>query len=138
MRNNDKIKSLLEPLSGSIIEKIEFNILQKNIFLELKLIENGIESMHTLEFKSVWSHYYTQDTTSSEIDFTETNYLELTSIDYASGGISSVNCKSNLDDWFNSIHSMTNFALEIWEGLLLIEARKIVIDDNEFELQHLN
>lgn len=138
MDKTKDIKFLLDDLFGSIIEKIDFNTFNNTISLTLKIIENGKETIHNLEFKGVWSHYYIKDTSSSGIDFTETNYLELISIDFSPNGISSIECRSNSDEWFNSIASKANFALEIWEGLLLIEARYILIDNYEFELTCLN
>ncbi|MGG4472368.1 YxiG family protein, partial [Heyndrickxia faecalis] len=59
-------------------------------------------------------------------------YLELTSIDFYMGGIGEIKPSSIKEDWVNQYYSNANFALEIWDALLLIEANSIIINGNKY------
>ncbi|NME99555.1 hypothetical protein HF838_15045 [Aneurinibacillus aneurinilyticus] len=48
-------------------------------------------------------------------------------------GIGTTSIKSSFESWVNQYFSSANFALELWNSMLLIKARSITINDYEFE-----
>ncbi|MED0706066.1 hypothetical protein [Aneurinibacillus aneurinilyticus] len=49
-------------------------------------------------------------------------------------GIGTISIKSSSKSWINQYFSSANFALELWNSMLLIKARSITINDYEFEV----
>ncbi|UOY92394.1 hypothetical protein MUG87_18530 [Ectobacillus sp. JY-23] len=137
MLNNDKIQSLLDSFFGTVIDKLDFDLVNNKISLRLDM--NGRKTTYReIEFTDVWAHYYIKDPASLEVDFSETGYLQLAAIEYYPKGIGSIKCHSKIDEWFNQVSSNANFALDIWESLLLIEARSIKINQEFFVLENIN
>ncbi|OQM47397.1 hypothetical protein B6A27_00960, partial [Anoxybacillus sp. UARK-01] len=60
------------------------------------------------------------------------DYTELTSIDYYQNGIGKIHISSAKEIWVGEYFSSANFVLEFWEALLFIEAKSIVINEEEF------
>ena len=125
----------LNNLWESIIKKIDINILNSSISIDLELVEDGNCSKHTIVFKKVSSHFYLNNIGESRLNIyqpEEDEYLELTSINYLKDGISQIKVISTTETWANQCFASANFVLEIWSRVLFIEAKIIIVDGNEY------
>ncbi|QHZ45959.1 YxiG family protein [Bacillus sp. NSP9.1] len=135
-----RLVTLLNEMWAAVIEKYEFDMLKNSISFELKTIDNGLEAKHKMIFKGVSAWYFIEDSGEDRfntIDETEDqDYLELTSIDFYKNGIGQIKPSSIEEDWVNQYYSNANFALEIWDALLLVEAKSIIINGNKYEVNN--
>ncbi|MFN2746773.1 hypothetical protein ACINLE_18475 [Bacillus sp. z60-18] len=135
-----RLVTLLNEMWAAVIEKYEFDMLKNSISFELKTIDNGLETKHKMIFKGVSAWYFIEDSGEDRfntIDETEDqDYLELTSIDFYKNGIGQIKPSSIEEDWVNQYYSNANFALEIWDALLLVEAKSIIINGNKYEVNN--
>ncbi|MGG3675515.1 hypothetical protein ABEU95_02085 [Heyndrickxia faecalis] len=140
IKESDNMKNrlfdLLNEMWAAIIESYEFDILKNTISFELKTIDNGYENKYKVVFEGVTAWYFVENTGEERLnikaDVEEGDYLELTSIDFYMGGIGEIKPSSIKEDWVNQYYSNANFALEIWDALLLIEAKSIIINGNKY------
>ena len=132
----DRLSDLLNEMWAAIIERYEFDILKNTISFELKTIDNGYENKYKMIFEGVTAWYFVENTgeerLNTKANVKEDDYLELTSIDFYVGRIGQIKPSSIEEDWVNQYYSNANFALEIWNALLLVEAKSIVINGNKY------
>ncbi|MDF1508546.1 hypothetical protein PZE06_10130 [Robertmurraya sp. DFI.2.37] len=117
---NEKLGSLW----ASVIEEIDFNLMENSIRMNLKLTENGNVEYFEIAFKNVSSYSFLKNKGENRFSFDELedgDYLELTSIDYFENGIGEISMNSSYE-WTKEYYSSANFVVEIWSSLLLIEA----------------
>lgn len=131
------LKFQLNKLWAGIIEKIDFDLQNETINIDIKVIENGNVNDFEVIFNGVSSHYFIKNNGSNRFSYFEVedeDYLELTSIDYFESGVGDITIKSLSNDWVDEYFSSANFVLEIWSSILFIEAKTIklngVIYDN--------
>lgn len=134
----DSFTERLNDMWASIIERYEFDILKKTINFELKTIDNGYVNRIKIVFEGVTAWYFVENVgderLSTRFNDEKNDYLELTSIDFYKKGIGQIKATSIEEDWINQYYSNANFALEIWNALLLIEAKSIVINGERYTL----
>lgn len=115
---------ICNPLWASVIKKMSVNFLDKKITFELVAINSEGETNHTLEIKGYESFLWLErsKTTHEEYDFSNCDYLELTSITFG-------NVQANSDDkWLKQYSLDYNVVIEIWESALLIKSNTVVVD----------
>jgi hypothetical protein len=137
----DKIENKLNELWASVIDFYEFNILNHTITFNVTVIENGKEAKYNIKFKGVSSYHFYEDNGEQRINPVEPDdgdYLELTSIQFYKNGIGNITTKSQVEQWAEQYYSNANFALEIWNSMLFIEASNVILDDVEYEVKYPN
>jgi len=134
----EQLSNTLNDLCASIIESYEFDILENTISFDLKTIDNGCENKYKMIFSGVSTWYFVKDTSEKRLNtmtvVDEDDHLELTSIDFYEEGIVQINPLSTEENWVNHYYSNANFALEIWNALLLVEAKTIVINGYKYNV----
>ena len=137
MKVNKEIQKLLNNLWGATIDSIDFQLLSDKISLMLSINENEIITKNKLEFREISSYYFLKDIGDDRFNFDEIekiDYLELTSIDYYPEGIGMIKIIGE-EEWINQYYSNANFALEVWNSLLFIEAKILILDGQLFKLR---
>ncbi|MGG5255344.1 YxiG family protein [Neobacillus sp. SM06] len=137
MKVNKDIQKLLNNLWGATIESIDFQLISDKISLMLTINDNEIITKNKLEFCEISSYYYLKDTAEDRFNLEEIekiDYLELTSIDYYPEGIGMIKIIGE-KEWIDQYYSNANFALEIWNSLLFIEAKVLILDKRIFKLK---
>lgn len=134
----EQLSNTLNDLWASIIESYEFDILKNTISFELKAIDNGCENKYRIVFAGVSAWYFVKNASEKRLNkmvaLNEGDYLELTSIDFYEGGIGQIKPLSTEENWVNHYYSNANFALEIWNALLLVEAKTIIINGYKYNV----
>jgi len=122
----------------SIIKNIAVDILNSSISIELEIVENGESYKHTVIFKEVSSYFYLNNIGDSRLCIhqpEEDEYLELTTINYLEEGVGQIKVVSMNETWANQCFASANFVIEIWSRILFIEAKKVIIDRNEYSIE---
>jgi hypothetical protein len=133
-----KIQNLLNGLWYGKITNASFNLLLRHIDFSISVSDNALQKQHNLKFEGVSSYYFINNMKQSRFDifpYEEGDYLELTSISYKDKGIGNFRSVSN-EEWLRVWYSNANFVIEIWSSILFIEANKVVIDDEVFEVKY--
>lgn len=134
----EQLSNTLNDLWASIIESYEFDILKSTISFELKTIDNGCENKYRIVFAGVSTWYFVKNAGEKRLNkiaaLNEDDYLELTSIDFYEEGIGQIKPLSTEENWVNHYYSNANFALEIWNALLLVEAKTIIINGYKYNV----
>ena len=133
-----ELQECLNQMWATIIEKLEFNIIEHTITLQLKAIDNGIENQVFVVFGDVTAYYFINNTGEQRDTLTlyeEDDYLELTSIYYYGDGIGNIEINSSPDLLLEKYFSSANFVLEIWSAMLFIEAKTFYFDGNVFKVK---
>lgn len=134
----DSLNNLLNEMWAAIIEKYEFDLLKSTISFDLKTIDNGIETKYKMVFEGVSAWYFIENSGDLRFNTTDSfddqDYLELTSIDFYRMGVGQIKPSSKEESWVNEYCSNPNIALEIWNALLLIEAKRIIINGSKYNL----
>lgn len=127
------INKLLEPLWGTIIEEFGINMKEHYIKLVIKSCENNIVTSFIVIFKDVTAYSWVNSSFEQgkdRSDIEQWTFMDLTSITYTP------NAKLNVEGSLlnKKIFAKPNFLLEIWNTVLLIEANKLIINDNVYDL----
>ncbi|AUW96719.1 YxiG family protein [Streptococcus pluranimalium] len=118
----------LNNLWGATILEYNMDLFRNNLNMQLKLLDGGNESFHTLNFKNISTAYFLNDVDDFKYVITDMEYLELTAIellDEESPLIFQGNAQNN---------SKVNVIMEIWNQVLFLETNSIEVDGIEFEL----
>ncbi|WP_139905467.1 YxiG family protein [Clostridium thermarum] len=131
------INKLLESLWGTIIEEFDINMKEHYIKLVIKSCENNIETSFIVIFKDVTAYSWVNSSFEQgkdRSDIEQWTFMDLTSITY------NPNAKLNVEGSLlnKKIFAKPNFLLEIWNTMLLIEANKLIINDNVYDLNKDN
>ena len=124
----EDIIGALDSIYCSKINKINVDLLNKEVTFDLSLIDNGKVTNHELKFIDCISFLWLEkDKYTHELyDFSKCNYYELTEVN-----LKSISTISD-DKWLNSYPMEYNVAIEIWETALLINANELLIDHQHF------
>ena len=137
----EDVQAKLNKLWGAKIKQIQFSLIKDYIYLELEMLDFGNKSGCIIEFLDVSAMYYVNDEEESRYDFYDresVEYLELTSFSILKENKELGNIKFNLPlekEWSKNYNSKINIVIEIWNSVLCIEARKIVINREVFSLE---
>ncbi len=136
-----EIQEKLNILWASMITKLTVDILRHSIRFDLTVIKNGDEVDFILQFDGVSSFYFVEDAGEKRlypIEPDEGDYTEISTIHYYKLGVGQLNITSKSETWVKQYNSSANFALELWNSLLLIEASSILINGDRFNVNYPN
>ncbi|KIV56421.1 hypothetical protein AM501_09705 [Aneurinibacillus migulanus] len=133
----NQLNSFLNKLWASVLDSFSIDVLTHTIILNANVIDDDKCVTYKVIFKGVSAFYFLEDYGEKRLNPPEPDngdYTEITSIDYYPNGIGTISIKSSSESWVNQYFSSANFTLELWNSMLLIEARSITINDYEFEV----
>ncbi|WP_432662245.1 hypothetical protein R9X47_17100 [Wukongibacter baidiensis] len=128
-----KLSPLLDSLRQSIIEKFDINIPKEKISIHIKANDSSAHDIKLI-FEEVFSFYFINEkgnlSTSPCFDYTKLN-----SIGYYENGVGEfANLDCPEDEITEKDISLPNFALELLNSSMFIEARSIKINDKKFRV----
>lgn len=120
----------LNAIYCSKINKINVDLMNKEVTFDLSLIDNDEITNHELKFINCVSFLWLEkDKYAHEsYDFSKCDYYELTSVDLM--GITT----TSDDKWLKQYPMDYNVVIEIWETALLINADELLIDHQHFPI----
>ncbi len=125
----ENINFKLNQLYYSTIRNIDVHLISKKVSLDLCLTENGRTEAHTLQFVGCSSLLWVEKMDqSSTFDFTACNYYELTSVQLMKTATTSSH------NWLKQYSMEYNVAVEIWEAVLLLNAKEVLVDNQRFSI----
>lgn len=133
----NQLDSFLNKLWASVLDSFNIDVLTHTIILNADVIDDDKCVTYKVVFKGVSAFYFLEDSGEKRLNPPKPDngdYTEITSIDYYPNGIGTISIKSSSESWVNQYFSSANFALELWNSMLLIEARSVTINDYEFEV----
>ncbi|MBC1803278.1 YxiG family protein [Listeria booriae] len=128
-----ELLKVLDKIEEALIESHSIDIQLNKIQLNLIYPDNGEKA--TLIFGKVSTFYFVngyEDSRYATSDYEYGEKRELLSIVYGNSRNQSLLIKAK-DRFYNGFDATFNFTLEFMEGLLLIEADEIEINDCKFE-----
>lgn len=131
--SDSKLIPLLDSLRQSIIERFDINIPKEKISIHIKASDSSANDIKVI-FEEVFSFYFINErgSLSTRPCF---DYTKLNSIGYYENGVGEF---ANLDCPEEEITeqdiSLPNFALELLNSSMFIEARSIKINDKKFRV----
>ena len=135
------IQDQLNNLWGTVITDVQVDLLNDTLTIQLEIHEDGRINFQTLKFIDVSAFYYVKDNLENRFNFYDREkvyYLELTTIDNVENKKSDFQIKSTSDkEWSAQYNTDANIVIEIWESVLFIEARRIQLGDQVFELKKI-
>lgn len=137
----DKLKQLKECLNdlwANVIDDMNIDVFNNRIKFTTRAIDGGTVTKYQLTFEEVSSFYFLEDMGERRFNLLEADdrvgYLEFTSIDYHPKGIGLISIKSKTEEWVKQYVSTANFSIEIWNSMLFVEAKRVVINDKVFDV----
>ncbi|MED3089557.1 YxiG family protein [Bacillus toyonensis] len=137
--NGIDIQLRLDELWGAKILDTQLDILNDNMKFKLQVIDDGAIKEFKLEFIDVSSFYYVKDDENLRFEFynrEKVDFLELTTIYYQDSNLSKV--KLDLPDeeeWSSKYSTGINIVMEIWDSILLVEARQFSLNEQLINLK---
>jgi len=133
----EQLKAYLDDLWANVIDEMNIDVLNHRIAFTTKAIDNGKLTNYHLTFEEVSSFYFVEGTGEERFNLLEPDkdsYLELTSIEYHPKGIGLISVKSKTEEWVNKYISNSNFSIEIWNSMLFVEAKRLTINGQSFDI----
>ena len=123
------LRKLDNDIYCSTINKMDINLLNKEIVFDLSLIDDTVTN-HVLKFVGCSSVLWIEKMEDEIPSYNISNwdYYEITSID-----IQKYIAKSE-DKWLKYYPLEYNVAIEIWDSALLIKAEEIIIDQQKYSI----
>ncbi|WP_242296787.1 MULTISPECIES: hypothetical protein [unclassified Bacillus cereus group] len=137
--NDVDIQQILDELWGATILDTQLDILKDNMKFILQIIDDGAIKEIKLEFIDVSAFYYVKDDENLRFEFynrEKVEFLELTTIYYQDSNMSKV--KLDLldeEEWGSKYSTGINIVMEIWDSILLIEAREMSLNEQLINLK---
>ncbi|WIF95939.1 hypothetical protein [Caminicella sporogenes] len=137
--STSKLKPLLNNLSQSIIKKMNINIPKDMISIDIKKENPNSCDEYKVVFEEVFSFYFVNENTNL-VKKAYFDCTKLTSIGYYENGIGEfANADvSDIEELKAEDVSLPNFALELKNSSMFIEARSIKINDKKFKVGYPN
>ncbi|WP_020059911.1 YxiG family protein [Bacillus sp. 123MFChir2] len=137
--NGIDIQSILDGLWGAKILDTHIDLLNDSIQFILQVIDNGVIKDVKIGFIDVSSFYYVKDDENLRFEFYDRekiDFLELTTIYYQDPKLSEVKFNlQNEKEWSSQYSTGVNIIMEIWDSILLVEARKLTLNDKVIHLK---
>ena len=126
----EDIIGALNAIYCSTINKIDVDVLNKEMTFDLSLTDNGKTTNHELKFINCTSFLWLErDKYTHELyDISKCDHYELTTINLKSISATSA------DKWLKQYLIEFNVIIEIWETALLINANELSIDHQHFAI----
>ncbi|WP_338751120.1 hypothetical protein [Bacillus sp. FJAT-52991] len=133
------IQDQLNALWGAVITASHIDLQNDTVIFKLEMIKNNVVQLCELRFIDVSAFYYVKDRLPFRFNFYDrekVDYLELTSIHYQDEGSASIQIHLPEEaEWSREFSSNANIILEIWDSVLLIEAREFNLDGKIISLK---
>lgn len=137
--NSINIQSILDDLWGATILETHIDLLNDNIKFTLQVIDNGVIKDYKLVLIEVSSFYYVKDDEKRRFAFYDrekVDYLELTTIYYEDPNLSEVKLSlQNEKEWSSKYSAGVNIIIEIWDSILLVEAKQFSLNGKVINLK---
>ncbi|HDX9577533.1 TPA: hypothetical protein ROX88_001025 [Bacillus pseudomycoides] len=137
--NGIDIQSILDGLWGAKIVDTHIDLLNDSIQFILQVIDNGVIKDVKIGFIDVSSFYCVKDDENLRFEFYDRekiDFLELTTIYYQDPKLSEVKFNlQNEKEWSSQYSTGVNIIMEIWDSILLVEARKLFLNDKVIHLK---
>lgn len=130
------MQAALNKLWASIVEENHFDVLNHTIGFKTKALDSGNVSEYDVQFCQVASFYFVDGLDEDRhncIEPDEGDYVELTSVHFLNEGIGDIRVDPN-GDWTNQYPSIPNFAIEMWNKMLFIEAASVKVNQEIFNV----
>jgi len=131
--SESKLTPILDSLKQSVIEKFDINIPKEKISIHIKANDSSVDDVK-VTFEEVFSFYFIneKENLSARPCF---DYTKLNSIGYYENGVGEfANLDCPKDEITEKDISLPNFALELFNSSMFIEARSIKINDKKFRV----
>ncbi len=132
-----QLQASLDRLWAGIVKDLHFDPLANRITFSIRVIREGRSSEHSLVFEGVASFHYVNNVAERRLDLYPVepdDYLELTSVWYEPKGVGHVVITSGTDPWTQQWWASANFFIEMWNHILIIEASRVIIDSDAFDV----
>ncbi len=132
MQEND-IDNLIGHFEGYIIEKIDFDYFLHKISINIKTDSgDGVYEQHFMIFEDVSAYFYEYDVFERRLNVQQWKVAEISEIHYYSNPEDMISflCRK---PGFPLYQAFVNFYIEIWNSVLLIEAKTINIDGIQYK-----
>lgn len=129
-----ELSNILSTLEGAIIEKFVIDLITHQVIINTNTVINGTEEKHSLIFDGVSAYYYVGNSGEWRFNPTTRDHIEITDILFVGDReikIKQMNTKQKNKPEYSTY---ANFWLDIWESVLMIEAKQITIDGRGFEV----
>jgi hypothetical protein len=125
----------LNQLWAGTILAMDFDLKKRSLKITVRVLENNIESIYDVHFDELESFYYANDQESLE-NFADESWdvLELSSIEYLHSDTINIEASSSNHSWLKHYSSKANFMIEIWDSYLFVRSRRLIINDEIFNL----
>lgn len=137
--NSINIQSILDDLWGATILETHIDLLNDSIKFTLQVIDNGVIKDYKLVLIEVSSFYYVKDDEKRRFAFYDrekVDYLELTTIYYEDPNLSEVKLSlQNEKEWSSKYSAGVNIIIEIWDSILLVEAKQFSLNGKVINLK---
>lgn len=134
-----EIQESLNNLWGTVVKDIQVDLLNDALIFDIEIHGDDRIDLQTLKFIDVSAFYYVKDSLENRFRFYDREkvfYLEMTTIDHLVEKKSDFLIKSASNaEWSGQYKTDANIVIEIWESVLFIEARRIQLGKQVFELK---
>lgn len=135
-----EVQEALNQLWAGIIRHHDLDLLRNALAMQIDVVDH-ISVPFTVQLAELSGIYFVQSVGERRfvtLGYEEGDHLELTSIQYVEGGIGAATLTDMLPDWHRTVLSKLTFrpnvVMEIWSSWLLVEAGRVRVNDDVFEL----
>lgn len=133
----NKLLPLLNKLGSSKLEKIYINIPKEVISMDIKT-KNDLDNIYNIIFEEVNSFYFVNEE-GKILNNLPLDSSYLNSIGYYQNGVGEFICVDSQNDEIRDEDvSLPNFAIEMLNSAMFIEARSIKINDKTYRVGYPN
>ncbi|WP_456128173.1 YxiG family protein [Tumebacillus lacus] len=134
------LQQRLDTLWAAIIDELTFDPLRKKIEFIVHAVDYGKVTHSKLVFEEVASFHWLQSTGEARnvfYEYEEGDHLELSLVQHFPGGMGTVGFLAQ-GEWDHLDNFIPNFAIEMYQQVLHLEARVVIIDGERFEVGFVN
>jgi hypothetical protein len=130
-----KLQEILEYLDEAKILNYDFDMLRNKLHFSLEIIEKKLSIRREVEISGVSTFLFLNEDSKDRkriSEYEEGDYLEFTDINLLQNRVDIV-FKTD-KKWLQRFSGEGNIAIDIWNKLLVLEAKSIILDGNEYLL----
>ncbi|ANU24822.1 hypothetical protein BCM40_06640 [Planococcus donghaensis] len=120
---------------------MQVDLLNDTLTFNIEIHKNDYTDFQTLKFIDVSAFYYVKDNLENRFNFYDREkvyYLEMTTIDHVEKKKCDFQIKSTSDEEWGENHTTdANVVIEIWDSVLFIEARRVEVENQVFDLKQI-
>jgi hypothetical protein len=133
----EPVQVALDRVWAGYLEGLEVDLLAHRVTLHIWAIEHSNRIDHRMVFEGVASFMYIDDEGEARLDPmlpSPEAVLEVLAIWYYEDGVGRIAIASNAVDWAKRWCASANFVLELSVHMLLIEASRVTVDGEGFDV----